>query len=172
VRRSNGVNILTWTTQQEINSSHFVVERSADGVAYTSIGQVAANGNSTVVHNYSFTDIHPINGINYYRLRSVDKDNSAKLSDIRSIKNEGIADITVYPNPVSDRLILNVNAEKAANGQVVILDLSGKIVYTGLLRINPGNTVIPIAAESIASGSYIIKIQLNDELIVKKFNKL
>jgi hypothetical protein len=149
-----------------------VIERSTDGIAYTSIGQVKANGNNSGIQKYSFTDNHPANGINYYRLRSVDIDNSFKLSDVRSIRNEGIADITVYPNPVSDKLILNVNAEKATSGQVVILDLSGKIVYSGVIKINQGNTMVPVAADAIASGSYIIKIQLNDEMIVKKFNKL
>lgn len=172
VRRSNGVNILNWSTQQELNTRHFVVERSTDGVAYTGIGQVAANGNGNVTRRYSYTDNHPVNGINYYRLRAVDNDNSYKFSDIRSIRNEGIADITVYPNPVRERLILSVNADKATSGQVVILDLSGKIVYSGKIKIPQGNTMVPVAADAIASGSYIIKIHLDDKLIVKKFNKL
>lgn len=171
-RRSNSVNILNWSTQQETNTRHFVVERSKDGTSYSGIGQVTATGNSTTIRNYSFTDNHPVNGINYYRLRTVDNDNSFKLSDVRSIRNEGLADITIYPNPVKDRLILQVNADKAASGKVVILDVSGKIVYQSIIKIGQGNNMVPIAADAISAGSYIIKIQLNNDLVVKKFNKL
>ena len=33
-RRANAVNVLNWTTQQEINASYFVIERSSDGSNY------------------------------------------------------------------------------------------------------------------------------------------
>ncbi|MBC7890549.1 MAG: T9SS type A sorting domain-containing protein [Ferruginibacter sp.] len=170
-RRSNGVNMLTWSTTQEINTSHFSIERSSDGRGFESIGEVAAAGNSNRVLNYSFTDIHPLKGNNYYRLRTVDKDNSSKLSDTRRIRNDGVADVSIYPNPVTDKLRVSINSDKATNGNLVITDLSGKAVYTMPVKLPQGNIILPVALNNLAAGSYILKIQLNDDVILKRFNK-
>ncbi|CAN5807280.1 hypothetical protein BH11BAC3_BH11BAC3_17000 [soil metagenome] len=170
-RRSNGVNILNWSTQLELNTNHFVVERSTNGVNFVSIGQVTAVGNSSTVHNYTFTDLHPSRGNNYYRLRTVEKDNTSKLSDTRRIRNDGIADVNIFPNPVTSKLSISINADKASDGQLSITDLSGKIVYTSTVKLPQGNTILPVSMNNMASGTYLIKIQLNDDIIVKKFNK-
>ncbi len=172
VRNSNGVNILSWSTQQESNSRHFVIERSNDGRKFSDIGKVAAAGNSNSKRNYFFTDNHPLKGINYYRLRSVDNDNLFKLSSVRSIRNEGLADITIYPNPVRERLLININSDKPAKGQMVISDVSGKILYTGIIKVGQGTTALPVAVDGFAPGTYILKVMLNDEQVVKKFNKM
>ena len=50
---------IKWSTQQETNSSQFVIERSTDGVSWLSIGTVAAKGYSTQASNYSFKEPPP-----------------------------------------------------------------------------------------------------------------
>ncbi|MEO6733297.1 MAG: T9SS type A sorting domain-containing protein [Ferruginibacter sp.] len=170
-RRSNKVNILNWSTQQEVNTNYFVIERSNDGVNFISIGQVIAAGNSIVTHNYSFTDLNPLKGNNYYRLRTIDRDNTAKLSDTRRIRNEGIADIKLYPNPISSNLTVEINADKKTDGNLTITDISGKQVYTRSLKLQQGITTLPLVLNNMADGSYILKIQLEDDVIVRKFNK-
>ena len=47
---------LTWTTSLEVNVSHYVIERSTDGVNFTDAGIVFATGNTTAKKNYSFPD--------------------------------------------------------------------------------------------------------------------
>ena len=54
--QSNNTTLLKWKTENEINASHFVIERSGDGNNYTGIGSVTAVGNSINVSNYTFTD--------------------------------------------------------------------------------------------------------------------
>jgi len=170
-RRSGSVNLLNWTTQQELNTRNFVVERGTDGRNFTTLGQVAAAGNSGSVHNYSFTDNHPGKGINYYRLRITDKDNGSKLSLTRSVRNAGLADVKIFPNPVTDKLIISVDADKATQGYLTISDVGGKVVYSTLVKLQAGNTILPVTLSAISAGSYIMKIQLDDDVIVKKFNK-
>ena len=55
-RRSNGVNILNWSTEQELNTRYYAVERSSDGRNFTNIGQVNASGTSHSERRYRFTD--------------------------------------------------------------------------------------------------------------------
>jgi hypothetical protein len=169
--RSDKINVLEWTTQQEINTSHFVIERGSDGVNFTSIGQVQAKGNSNTPVSYTFADSKPAKGNNYYRLKMVDKDNSVKLSDTHRLQNEGAVDITVYPNPVIDKLNVAVVAYKTTEGQLTISDISGKVVYSRSVRLPEGTTVLPVSLGNISTGTYIMKIQLDDAVVVRKFNK-
>jgi hypothetical protein len=101
----------------------------------------------------------------------VDKDNSVKLSDTHRLQNEGAVDITVYPNPVIDKLNVAVVAYKTTEGQLTISDISGKVVYSRSVRLPEGTTVLPVSLGNISTGTYIMKIQLDDAVVVRKFNK-
>jgi Secretion system C-terminal sorting domain len=170
--RNGAINNLAWATAQEINSSKFVVERSSNGGAYTAIGDVTAAGNSSSTRTYSFIDIAPIRGINLYRLRIVDKDNQFRMSWTRQVRNEGLANVSVYPNPVQDKLTVNIQADKAIAGQVIITDVNGKAVYNKAINMIQGENIIPVDAAALQSGTYFIKVLLEGDMIVRKFNKL
>jgi hypothetical protein len=71
---SNKYVILNWQTAQEINTSHFIIERSANGTDFSSIGKVSASGNNSITKDYLYTDTKPAKGTNYYRLKMVDAD--------------------------------------------------------------------------------------------------
>jgi hypothetical protein len=73
--------VVTWLTGSEINCSYFEVQRSNDGVFYT-IGRVNGFGNSSSVQSYTFTDLSPFIGRNYYRLKQVDYDGQTTFSKI------------------------------------------------------------------------------------------
>jgi hypothetical protein len=74
----NTFNSIEWMTNTEYNSSHFILEKSDDGILRQSIGVVNAAVNSTQQIHYSFSDyeIRPI--INYYRLKQFDFDGKYK----------------------------------------------------------------------------------------------
>ncbi|MEP6674534.1 MAG: T9SS type A sorting domain-containing protein [Ferruginibacter sp.] len=171
-QRTGNVNLINWSTAQEINSKYFVIERSNDGNNFSSIVQVNATGNSATATSYSYVDNHPVIGTNYYRLRMVDKDNSSKYSWIRTVRNEGIADVAVYPNPVKDVLNVSISADKAGKGSMMITDINGKLIYSNSISVAQGNNNLPVNLNKVAAGAYIIKVQLNDDVVVKKFNKL
>lgn len=171
-QRNGGVNVLRWTTAQEFNSRWFIVERSNDGTNFTTIGQVAASGNSATPKDYAFTDNAPAKGVNHYRLRIVDKDNTANLSWIRRVRNEGLADVAVYPNPVLDKFTVNVQADRAINGQLLIMDVSGKLLQSRNVNLVQGENLLPVNAAGLQKGTYIVKMLLEEDVVVRKFNKL
>ncbi|WP_229204034.1 GEVED domain-containing protein [Dyadobacter alkalitolerans] len=101
-----GTVLLTWSTTVEIGSDRFEIERSADGKKWTAIGLVASHGDSKVIVDYAFTDSKPLSGVNLYRLKMVDADETYSLSSIREVKIKGVITVA-YPNPVSNRLLIN-----------------------------------------------------------------
>ncbi|MEP6674533.1 MAG: T9SS type A sorting domain-containing protein [Ferruginibacter sp.] len=171
-QRTGKVNVIDWSTSQELNSNYFALERSSDGRNFTTIAQVAAAGYSAITRLYSYIDNNPVIGTNYYRLRIVDKDNSSKYSWVRTVRNEGVADVALYPNPVHDVLTVSISADKANNGNLIITDINGKLVYSKSISLVQGNNNLPVNLSNVAAGAYIIKVQLSDDVVVKKFNKL
>ena len=85
VMKSGTKALLNWTTLSEVNSSHFDVQRSQDGINWQNISVVVSHGNSNDINNYVLTDDQPHNGVNYYRLKMVDLDESYEFSDIKSV---------------------------------------------------------------------------------------
>ena len=172
VQKQNRANRLSWKTSQEVNSLKYVVEQSKDGSRFTTIGEVEAAGNSSTERTYSFTHNLPSKGYNYYRIKMVDRDNKAKYTPVRSVLNLGLNEINVTPNPVTNTMKLNINADKADVAAVVVTDVSGKTVYSQTYTVAAGDNSIPVSTAGLNAGNYIIKVQLNGDVQVTKFIKL
>jgi len=96
--------LLQWKTAHEAQSDYFIVERSADARVWTEAGRVKAAVKSETELNYSLTDYVPLPGINYYRLRMVDRDGRYRLSAVRRLDfgNRPDNSIAIVPNPAHD----------------------------------------------------------------------
>lgn len=115
---------LSWATSQEINASHFEIQRSVNGKDFVAIASVTAS-NKAIGSVYNFTDVQPLSGKSYYRLNTVDKDGKKVLSSIRDVfvlKN--LASIT--PNPARNF----VNVTNAAGSVLNIISIEGKVLKT------------------------------------------
>jgi hypothetical protein len=171
-QRIFGTNKITWTTSQELNSSYFVIERSNDGSTYLPVGKVDASGNSSIAHTYTFTDNNPVKGINFYRLQMVDKNNLIKYGPVRSIRNEGLADVSVYPNPLRDKMNISISADKKSPGTITVTDNKGQLLYSKTIIVAEGQSYMEINAAALSAGMYIVKLQLGGDVVIKKINKL
>jgi hypothetical protein len=126
-----------WQTANENNIKQYALEKSGDGNNFSSIGNILAGNLS--VNKYSFTDNYPVNGYNYYRIKSEDSDSNLKYSEVMKIfVGKGSGTVKVFPNPLIDNSINLEMVNQPADtyqvrvrnefGQVVI---SKKIQYTG-----------------------------------------
>jgi hypothetical protein len=171
-QKNNRVNKISWSTSQEINTNSFTVEHSIDGINFIAIGLVAANGNSTNQLNYSFTDQTPAKGQNYYRLLITDIDGKVGYSPIRNVRNEGTVAISIYPIPVRNNINLLINADDNDKAVVSITDGNGKLMLTKTVTINSGNNKLLLSSDALPTGTYFVKIQLQSDVVIKKFSKL
>jgi len=170
--RNGKVNNLQWSTSLEVNTSKFIIERSTDGKNFTSLGEVRATGNSTVNQHYRFTDAAPIKAVNYYRIRMIDNDNTYKLSEIKNVKNSGIAEMAVNPNPVNQLMRISLEADANETATVVVTDLTGKRIISKSMSVIAGLNNLEIPVSQLSSGTYIVTVRLGSQTLVKKINKL
>ncbi len=148
---------LNWATASEQNTSHFEVERSSDGINFSTIGQVTAAGQSNSKKEYVFNDTRPMPATNFYRLRMVDIDNKFTLTRIVAVKNSTDNNtIQLFPNPVTDLLQLQIPASRRETATLSVSTLTGQVVYQRQLQLNEGNNAFSIPAAQFAPGQYYI----------------
>lgn len=151
--------LVSWSTAQEQNASHFDVERSTNGRDFTKIGQVKAAGNSNVLVNYSFTDNSPVLGVSYYRLRQVDIDNRFVYTKTVIIRNEARSKaFTVWPNPVLDNVNVTLQSEKNQNLNLRVVDYNGRVVRSQVVNATRGVNQITVNMSTLTKGMYVIQV--------------
>ena len=171
-KKSGSINNLQWNTGRELNAKSFIVERSNDGRNFKQIGEVVAAENSNAARTYFYTDMEPVKATNYYRIRLVDNGVASKFSQVRNIKNTGVAEMIVAPNPVPASMKVRIDAERTERAVMIVTDLSGKKIVTKTINVIAGPNMFEVPMSNVTRGSYIVTIQLGDETINKKINKL
>ena len=81
--KNGNVNYLTWNVASEKNLNYYEVEKSDDGLKFTSIGKINALNKS--VYNYNDESVNTALAVQYYRLKMVDKDGAFSFSNIINI---------------------------------------------------------------------------------------
>jgi hypothetical protein len=148
---------LDWLTQMEQNSDHFKVERSSDGSKWSGVGVVSAAGNSNLEQSYSFTDLNPLPGMNYYRLGQTDMNGSVTYSEVKMLdfgNQEGLQ-LQVFPNPAREWIQIEVD-EPQKIASISLTDASGKLLYKTQSYL-PGFDI-----QSYPQGFYLLGVELTD----------
>lgn len=162
---------LHWTTASESNSKEFIVEKLIkEGNSYYKIGSVAAAGNSNVLKQYHFTDINPINGKQFYRLKMVDRDGTFKYSDIEvaDCSSNQYNEFSISPVPAETETWIRYAGTESQNITVDIYDAAGKLMKHQTAFINASNPV-RITLQELSAGLYFLKItSKNNNTVIKK----
>ncbi len=154
---------LSWSTSSEENLSKFEVMRSFDGINFQSVGTATARGNSNELNEYQFLDINAA-AFNqskiFYQLRMIDENGDYKLSNMVQLRMSTIATVSVYPNPSSDYLNINLSEAIDTEAAVSISDINGKNV-----ELNPtsnNGTSIQFNIQQLENGVYFLNLLNND----------
>lgn len=163
--------LLRFETASEADLADFIIERSSDGMHFTAIGSVKAKGTISSGSSYSFEDLSPVQGTNFYRLKMVDKNLKTSYSWILAVKSSGsnLQHINVFPNPASDNLYLSLRSIGNPKTFVcTIADAGGKVIWA--VTINTGlRDTYTINTSYLPNGIYFITASGNGTLYSEKF---
>jgi len=146
---------VNFETLTELNSQSFIVESSANGFNWATAGILTAKGSAA---RYSFNVATTYIGLNYYRIKQVDKDGSFQYSSTVTITNacRSLKNVSIYPNPVKDQL--NINGLYGTGNVIVITDAQGR----ELAKKTSGSAIETFNTSSFGAGIYVIKISNGD----------
>lgn len=151
---------LNWTTASENNSAYFEVERSTDAVHFSPLTRIVAAGNSNSVKTYTYNDLYPESGQNYYRLKQQDNDNkTASYSNIvqTSCAQEAKNQWQVFTS-TENGIKVQIQSDKEENLTWLLYDVSGKLLYKEIKFIPQGMTFFELLINTkLAAGVYILQ---------------
>jgi hypothetical protein len=151
-------NKLFWATATEENSDFFEVQRSADGLTFETIGTMQAALNSNEARQYAFTDVNPIIGLNYYRIKLNNKDASTEITEIIAIEvNKSIETFSFYPNPVDDKINYQFESSSEDDVMIEVIDVLGRTILSKTTRAVSGNNIQSFNLSELLPGNYTIR---------------
>jgi autotransporter-associated beta strand protein len=161
-----GVVRLDWQTASEQNSSHFEIERSANGGEYTRIGRLNAAGNSDNIRSYAFMDETAPTGVLLYRLLQVDIDGRFSYSKVVRIRITAPSEAKIGPNPTNGAITLQIPAEWKSNVEWRLYTIHGHLLEQRT-KMGSGNYTLDLSKRS--AGTYQLTLYRNGELVQKEW---
>jgi hypothetical protein len=147
---------LDWQTASEENTSHFDIQQSTNGTAFTTIGKVNAKGSSNVLTGYSYQ--HNTGGITatslYYRLQVVDKDGKRSYSIVRKIGAPSSDGFSIVPNPAGR--YISIAGDGVA--QMRISRLNGQVIFNAKVSL----PLTSFDTGVLPAGMYVVTITLQN----------
>ncbi|MEO8770063.1 MAG: T9SS type A sorting domain-containing protein [Ferruginibacter sp.] len=155
----NNKSNLYWTTTSEENFDHFEIQRSIDGVNFdylTAVSPKTANSNGA---SYNTIDPYPFAGINFYRLKIVDRDGSFAFSNIIKLETgkKQLAVTQLYPNPVQNQLNVQLQSDKRQTVAIAVFDITGKQIQQSSAILNEGINNTTVTMTNLSRGTYILQ---------------
>ena len=127
---------IEWVVANEQNISNYKIERSIDAKNFQTVALVTPQLNNTN-NKYLWTDLHPGNGINYYRLIETDWNGESTIFNTLSVKPCSIG-TNGEPQIYSNGSIIYFNLDQSASETIAVtlFDASGKQVLQEIKKLH------------------------------------
>ncbi|MCU0430477.1 MAG: hypothetical protein MUF42_10950 [Cytophagaceae bacterium] len=158
-------NMLRWSTTFEINSETFQVQRSEDGILFSTIHSMKAAQHSDQTIHYQHLDANPLKKSYFYRLAQIDLDGRYYYSNTIHLKNKpSFSILSLSPNPAPERAILRLSADSEERIELEILNAMGQAMFREEIMLQPGLNEVEIPCEQYEHGIYFIKLKSRKQM--------
>lgn len=146
--------LVRWQTASEHNNKGFEVQRSTDGINFSTIGFLGGAVNSNLLLNYSFIDNSGITGKIFYRIKQIDEDGHGTYSPIVNVDVAHQNIISFSPNPAQSAITI---ISSVIIKEINLIDMSGQIIKRWSNVLPNGKLYL----SDISKGAYFLKF-VND----------
>jgi hypothetical protein len=165
---------LTWTTTKEDEAFTFDVERSTDGMNFSTIRTVASHDKPLSENNfYSFDDPDAVSGKVWYRIAMVSRTGEKKYSRTILLAAEGKGlDVGNVVNPFGEELSFNVTTQNDAIVDAVLLSSDGHVLRKQSFTAYPGvNSYSLKNLQTLPAGVYVLQVRGKETTVTRKVMK-
>ena len=153
---------LSWIVKQQTNTKQYEVERSEDGIYFSSVGIVL----STLSEQYSFVD-NKLGANNYYRLKMVDEDGTFSYSEVVYLRQTN-SRIAMTFDVRSTSVRINVIVENEANLNIDVFNVEGMKMMHKEKRMSAGSNMTMISLGQLPKGIYVVHATNGQETKILK----
>jgi YVTN family beta-propeller protein len=150
---------LNWSVQNQTDGTYYEVLGSNDGISFTKKVSIGSDPHANA--SYSWTDMTPAAGMNFYRIKSVELSGSINYSQVLRLTIGGSSIQTyVYPNPVREgSFTLQLNNEAKGLYTIDVVNMSGQRVYRSQVSYSGGSTAQTVnLPQAVSRGFYQVVV--------------
>ncbi|MBP6233905.1 MAG: T9SS type A sorting domain-containing protein [Chitinophagaceae bacterium] len=166
---------ITWVTSKEQDPVRYSVERSDDGIRFTSIAIVDGYNNGVSERNYyTYDDPQPVAGKVLYRIAVLHNQSVKKYSQTITLSLDKINtwEMGAVINPFNHQLQYGISSPTSAIAKIELIDNYGKTIRSASQLVNPGsNAFILNNTGGIPAGIYLLKVTINGTVAIRKVMK-
>jgi len=164
-QQANGIGV-KWQVSNQTNVREYLVEKSLNGRNFNTAAAVPVATSNSTLATYNWLDVNPVQGANYYRIKSVDA--NGKFTNTQIVKvllGDAAPVVTVSPNPVEGGVMsLQFVNQAKGNYNVRLINSTGQIVFSRGVDHNGGSASQTIVLPSgIGSGIYQLEVTVPGE---------
>ncbi len=160
--KANGKIKLTWSTDNEINNSHFNIEKSVDGKSWQVIGMVFAKESGNV-NSYEFIDGSKQESNSYYRIQQVDRDGAVSYSRVQVIREQQVQNLANIYSPAKNSVRVKFEAPVSSSVEVRVFNANGQMM--GSKSASLSSTSVDLTMNNIRNGAYVVQVLDQNGLI-------
>ena len=162
---------LQWISNGGYKNDYFKVERLDPTGNFETLDVVNAHTGDETLNTFTYTDVHPMEGENHYRITTLPIEGPPQYSDIKQLFFGKMGDINVFPNPADAFIDIDLRLYENKQVTVYIYNALGKM----LKRISvekASATPQRLNIEDLNTGSYLIRVQTEGKRDVMKQVKI
>jgi hypothetical protein len=141
-----------WLIGDMATVKSLILEKSMNGISYitaASLESLNFSGSRLFTQTISRDD-----RFNYYRLRVTDKSGNVSYSIVVKTSSNNLVLQKAGPNPVTDKLLLQLNSSNDKNIFYSIYNFSGQKVREGQIKLKQGANTVEIPVLNLSRGIY------------------
>jgi hypothetical protein len=151
------------TTASELNTKVIQVLRSIDGVIFSVIDEVNAKGFSNYLSNYFIDDDDDVNynTIYYYKLKTIDLDNTfsySKIVEAQLTNDQQFSVGSIFPNPTTQSVSILINTNKNEEIVAKVYNNLGEIQIIKQYNIYTGKNILQLDMKKLGKWNLLYTI--------------
>lgn len=158
-------NLLSWETGNAINFSHFILERSFDGINFEYVTRVAYI-NQRNEFSYADDKLKEGHSMYFYRLKMVNQDGTSTYSKIVKLIRTSSTQLSLTAYKVSSNQINVGFTLERSDGLIRLTDAAGRTLYVKPVKNQSGQMIITVPA--INEHILFVTLQSGDKVLTKK----
>ncbi len=172
-QKNNGVQV-NWNIAVENGVQQYEVERSQDGTNFITAGILTATANNGGSTTYTYMDVAPNTGINYYRIKTIETSGAVKYSTVVKVTQyNNTPGITLTSTFITDgKISLQLSNQPKGKYVVKLTNLLGQRFLRSSFNHAEGNSTQTIPVVEVNKGTYLLEIiKPSGEKMVQKIFK-
>jgi hypothetical protein len=165
-------NELKWSVQTNADIQYFILERSADNLAFQIINTINFQKEK---YQYTSTDKEPIEGNIYYRVKLITKNGETIITNTVKLytNTNNIVVNSIFPVPFKDHFTMKLWSDKSEIVHISLMSGAGALAVRKTFSIKPGYNQLRIDGLTfLPEGAYIVHIQKGDDFKTFKLSKV